>query len=679
MWPLCGVGIMRQKDGSVRRRERLLAGYRGPAAVTTALRGKLLALLCAFALTLIPSALLGGQAAQAAHAAPSSTFYGISDSALLTSTGTATATNPPTSTSTSASTSTPVVTATDTPAPAPTATDTPTPAPTATNTPPPAPTATPYPMCLGLSGNDFTVCEAAAESGWPQQNGNWCGIATVALIADYLNSASPVSQNYIAYSVLDDPSSTSEWGAPSWVQYVGPGVTADIARDFGTDPRSLAYGLTAVTGRQYHAIVDTNGAWDTTKQIVHDILTYHQPISVFVDHGQHSVIVSGVDATGNPLTDPGSITAIHVWDPGAASSNSAIQGAMHEAVPLSVWLGGNTDLGFAQYFKYPYSANQYPGYAYPFDPDPSVGPYTYVPSLYNHLWIGHYVYVSPSGYVDPAGAPTGVTTTSYVSDWEFNPYGALIAGETGSGWSPTPTGYSGATMPMPTNPPPPPPPVHVFSAKPLPKPKPKPVPKPTPVPTATPPRARPSPTAVPTASSAVILPDSAAVPAPCASLTCALATMPPPWALYAFGWLLLVALLLSIVLLATRRRAPVRAPARVAVAGAAGADAPLLPPALDDMPMPTSSDSSEEPASVPDAAATASEMPAQAGRLAAVEADGTDGTDASAEPEVAPVPDAESASGAEPVIVPIVDATGANQETTGEETTGEEPHESDSL
>ena len=82
---------------------------------------------------------------------------------------------------------------------------------------------------------------------------------------------------------------------------------------------------------------------------------------------------------------------------------------------------------------------------------------------------------------------------------------------------------------------------------------------------------------------------------------------------------------------------------------------------------------------MPDAAATASEMPAQAGRLAAVEADGTDGTDASAEPEVAPVPDAESASGAEPVIVPIVDATGANQETTGEETTGEEHHESDSL
>ncbi|HET9110870.1 MAG TPA: hypothetical protein VFN78_08610 [Ktedonobacterales bacterium] len=630
----------------MRKREWLSAGRRRPITFTTL---QLLALLCAFALTLIPSALLGGQSA---HAAPQTTFYGITDSALLTSTGTATATNPPTSTSTSASTSTPVATATDTPVPTPTATDTPTPAPTATNTPTPPPTATPS----GPPPNNLDVSAAANTAGWPQQNGNWCGIATVALIADYLNPTSPVSQNYIGGTggVLNDPSSTSEWGAPSWISGVGPGVTADIARDFGTDPRSLAYGLTHVTGRQYHAIVDTNGAWDTTKWIVHDILTYRQPISVFVDHGQHSVIVSGVEATGNPLTDPGSITKIHVWDPGAASTNSAIQGAMHEAVPLSVWLGGNTDLGFAQYLKYPYSANQYPGYAYPFDPDPSVGPYTYVPSLYNHLWIGHYVYISPFGYVDPAGAPTGVTTTSYVSDWEFNQNGALIAGEASSGWPPTPTGYAGAVVRMPTNPPPPPPPVHVFSAKPLPKPKPKPVPKPTPVPTATPPRARPSPTAVPTSSSEAILPDSAAVPAPCASLTCALATMPPLWALYTFGGLLLVALLLAVVLLATRRSASARV-AGVGVAGitgaagASGVDAPLLPPALDDMPMPTVAASPEEPASAPDATAIAPETYAPAQGVEAVES-------------------------VEPVIVPVVDAN-----EVGEQTVGEEPHESDSL
>ncbi|HZC07254.1 MAG TPA: hypothetical protein VE338_16590, partial [Ktedonobacterales bacterium] len=419
------------------------------------------------------------------------------------------------------------------------------------------------------------------------------------------------------------------------------GVTADIAQDFGTDPRSLAYGLTEVTGTQYHAVVDTNGAWDATKWIVHDILTYRQPISVFVDHGQHSVIVSGVEAKSNPLTDPGSITAIHVWDPGSAASNSAIQSSMHEVVPLSVWLGGSTDLGFAQYFKYPYAANQYG--AYPFDPDPSVGPYTYVPALYNHLWIGHYVYVSPLGYVNGAGAPTNVTSTSYVSDWEFNQYGALIAGEASSGWPATPTGYSGAIVPMPTNPPPPPPPVHVFSAKPLPKPHPKAVPKPmpTPLPTATPPRARPSPTPAPPASNEAILPDTAAVPARCTSITCALAAMPPIWALSMFGALLLVALLLTVAMFTLRRRVQ----SRLVGQAAAGVDAPLMPPMLvgdgDATPSVASESLTERPASDLNAPRALGEPLAP----------------------VLPVLDMGDAPDAGPVVVPVLDADVTSSDT----------------
>ncbi len=550
---------LRQGRGAVKRTARRAAGVRRASTRFRGFRGLLprsgaLALLCALALGAIPGALLGSQTA---HAAPHTTFYGISDAVLLADTVTDTPTDTPTNTPT----------ATDTPTDTPTATATP------TNTPVPPPTATPTP-----APNNLDVSAAASGAGWPQENGNWCGIATVALIADYLHPSS-VSQDYIA-GLINGPDSTSEWGAPPWIPNVGPGVTGDIARDFGTDPRSLAYGLTAVTGTQYHAIVDTSGAWGTTAHIVRDILTYRQPISVFVDHGQHSVIVSGVDATGNPLTNPGSITAIHVWDPGNIASQSGIQAKMAMTIPKSLWLSGIIpNSGGSNYFKYPYSGNQYG--AYPLDPDPSVGPYAYVPALYNHLWIGHYVYIAPAGYVDPAGTPTGnnITTTSYVSDWEFNPYGALIAGEASSLWPATPAGYAGAVVPMPTNPPPPPPPVQVFSTKPLPKPHPKPVVKPTPVPTATPPRARPSPTPAPPASAAVALPDPPATPpqAACAPLACALASMPPFWALAVGAALLLGALLLALAMFAPRRRVRPQ-PANLS---AAGTGAPLLPPMLD--------------------------------------------------------------------------------------------------
>ncbi len=82
-------------------------------------------------------------------------------------------------------------------------------------------------------------------------------------------------------------------------------------------------------------IVDTHGAWDTTIHIVDDLLTTRKPISVFVDNGQHSVVVSGVDATGDPLTNPNSITAIHVWDPGGGVNGIGIQPHMEQAVPIN--------------------------------------------------------------------------------------------------------------------------------------------------------------------------------------------------------------------------------------------------------------------------------------------------------------------------------------------------------
>jgi hypothetical protein len=524
---------------------------------TLAMRARLLALLCAVTLTVIPGALIGGQVA---HATPRSTFYGIPDNLLLAATDTPTntataltATDTPTNTATATDTPTATPTATDTPTP----TDTPSPTATPTNTPTPAPTATPTP---GPNNNDLAAASVAA--GWPQSKGNWCGIATVALIADFLNPGKPTSQGTVA-GILSGSSSISEWGSAPWIAPNGtPGVTADISEDFGTDPRSLAYGMTMATGRSYHMAVDTGSAWDATIAIVRTIILTGQPVSVFVDHGQHSVVVSGVEANGDPLTNPGSITIIHVWDPGNVTSNSGIQRTMQERVPLNVWLSGYSD-GGGEYFKHPYSNN--PIGSVLLDPDPSVGPYAYVGALFNHLWVGHYVWITPYGPYFGLTSP----------DWAVTPGGELIAGEASNGWPPTPAGYTGATVPMPTNPPPPPPPVHVFSKKPLPKAIIKVVAKPKPTPTPLPtPRPRPSPTPIPPASNVTALPIDPATPTQpvCSAFACALASLPPLWGMGLIVALLLGALALSLAMLWPRRRRQATQQAALAIAGA-----PILP------------------------------------------------------------------------------------------------------
>ena len=503
----------------------------------------MLSLLCALVLGAGFTALLGSQPARAAsHPA----FYGIPSARMQAAAGTDTPT--PTPSDTATPTATPGATATPSP----------------TNTPTPAPTATP----TGTPSTVLDVSAAVVAAGWPQQYSNWCGVATVALIANYLGVS--ISQSAIL-GMLNNPANASQWSYPPPApSYYGPYVPANISGDFGTDPRALAQGLTLATGHFYHAKVDTNSAWDATIHIVRDLLTSRQPISVFVDHGQHSVIVSGVEATDDPIKNPGSITAIHVWDPGGGINYVGIQPHLEEVVPLNAWLSGIIPWSGSDYFKYPYAANVYQGKA--LDPDPAVGPYAFVPSAYNHLWIGHYVYLSPLA----SGAAAGLN-----ADWELNQNGVLIAGLPSSPWPYLPDGYADATVPMPTNPPPPPPPVQ--PPKPAPKLPPPPPPKPTPT-------ARPKPTATPLAT-ATALPTVAPVvtrdPAPaCAPVGCALTAIQADWRLLTISLLLALLTALwfpAVVLVArvhTRRVAAAQAEKETLLAmlpGVAESDNPATP------------------------------------------------------------------------------------------------------
>ena len=374
------------------------------------------------------------------------------------------------------------------------------------------------------------VTGAAAAAGWPQQFSNWCGVATIGLVANYLGSS--ISQSAIL-GILNDPNNQSRWSYPAPSSaYWGPYVATDISGDFGTDPRSLAKGMTVATGRLYHVKVDVNGAWDTTVHIVHDMLTARQPISVFVDHGMHSVIVSGVEATGDPLSNPNSITAIHVWDPGGGVNSVGIQSTQHAVVPINTWLSGAIAWSGSSYFKHrpmPRTSTRarrsIPIQRWGHTPIPAAAG--------NHLWIGHNVYISPLASNETAGLSP---------DWELNQSGTLIAGLPNDIWPNLPDGYTGSSVPMPTNPPPPPPPVKPPVIAPKKASLPPPRPTPTPRATAT---ATALPTAAPTATAAPVTPTATSQPAAvCSPIPCAIAIVQRDSALQAGTWLLLLLLVM---------------------------------------------------------------------------------------------------------------------------------------
>jgi hypothetical protein len=261
-------------------------------------------------------------------------------------------------------------------------------------------------VTVGVS--DARMQAAVNAAGWPQHASTWCGVAAIAAVANFQGAT--VSQESVA-NFLSSTAAQSVWGTPTYI-YPGPAFVADIARDSGTDPRALARGQGWATGGLYHNIVDNWNAWDATWHLAVDLRDYQQPITVIVDGGQHSVIVSQIFANGDPVADQNSITGIEVWDPGVNAFNAGIQAYQHEIVQPWEW-----------YNHYVYWGSTYNDI---YDPDPSVGVYAG-----KQLWTGSRVYIRPWGL-------------NYVSaDWAMNQWGDPIPGLHGE----YPPGY---TPPTPT-------------------------------------------------------------------------------------------------------------------------------------------------------------------------------------------------------------------------------------
>ena len=264
--------------------------------------------------------------------------------------------------------------------------------------------------------NDTWLGKGAVE--WPQKNSNWCAVATVELVANYTwqmqaNSSSNTpfttgGQQRIAND-MNASNSVSQWGTPSW-NGIGPGFKADIARDFGEDPRSIAWAIAweSTTGSYeqwlqhpyangvslasppapaflFHTIIyHQSNAAAATAGIARSLETYTQPLSVTIAHGLHSVVISGVYATDDPVQNYPNTTvdAVNVWDPGVGSKWGGYQSAREVTWDNYTFNTNSNEWGST------YNSNSND------DPDPAVGIYT-PSSSYPHHWITYRVDIEP--------------------------------------------------------------------------------------------------------------------------------------------------------------------------------------------------------------------------------------------------------------------------------------------
>lgn len=300
----------------------------------------------------------------------------------------------------------------------------------------------PSPVAQAASGTFYGANEGwvgIATSEWPQRNGNWCGVANVEALANYTFQAATGNANYFPFgnpahtpaggrnqasiaSDLNASFAVSQWGVPSW-NGIGPGFQADIARDGGTDPRSIAWATLyesaagdylhlhrpgylaprwATRAYSFHDVIYHGGETQALTGLARMLETFHMPVSITMAHGLHSDVVSGLYSTNDPNSSgTAAVTAVNVWDPGVGSSGGGYQSARE--VTWDAYSFNNDPSMWGSTYQ---SNNGY-------DPDPAVGPYTPNGQYPTH-WINNYTLIGPD-------RNTGVSP-----DWALDEYGNVM-------------------------------------------------------------------------------------------------------------------------------------------------------------------------------------------------------------------------------------------------------------
>ncbi|HEU4785727.1 MAG TPA: hypothetical protein VFS83_20470 [Ktedonobacterales bacterium] len=247
---------------------------------------------------------------------------------------------------------------------------------------------------------------------WPQRTSNACGISdAIALVNyEYLQIGHPLrfpnSSSQITVERGNQTTGASQWGYARPTNAWG-GIT-NIAPDFGTDPRSVAYDVRHYTWSAL-AFHDAIYRWqfahatqpsfktqalEATTLMARSMATYHTPIIAFINGGLHSVVITGIWSSNNPLTHfPAGLQGLVFRDPLGNSTTS------RQEINVSSWIGGNYASPWGIYSLW----SRYYGDRYTvgdmrnaYDPEPTVGLYK-PSSAYPHHWYLGFTWVARDG------------------------------------------------------------------------------------------------------------------------------------------------------------------------------------------------------------------------------------------------------------------------------------------
>jgi hypothetical protein len=268
----------------------------------------------------------------------------------------------------------------------------------------------------------------AANKPWPQNASNYCFLASIQAVVNYENLLHGQSLRYPTANgqgpsngnptkavsgqiIYDLDHSVIPAGGPLVTSGSGasrrPFTLANIAYDFGGDPRAISAGIDYEISKSgnsssalYHQHIYHAGTIAATQSIAKAVAQSGRPMVALVNHAEHAVVVAGVWASSNPATDPNAqISALAVYNPWNQSWGTYLSKDYYSKVTYSSWTTA-TNLpspfgGANSWFKLPYSSNGN------IDPDPRIGIYQAGSGTANptaHHWINYFVTVQYDGH-----------------------------------------------------------------------------------------------------------------------------------------------------------------------------------------------------------------------------------------------------------------------------------------
>ncbi|HXH26326.1 MAG TPA: hypothetical protein VNG90_00355 [Candidatus Acidoferrum sp.] len=273
----------------------------------------------------------------------------------------------------------------------------------------------------------------ATPSGkpWPQNAGNYCFIASTQAVVNYdsllhganilfpsKNSQGPSSGNPNNESSGQNLYDLDHYAIPAGgpLKTVGSGTSrrpftlANIAYDFGGDPRSISAGVDYEITKAgygdalYHQHIYHTSATVATFDMAKSLAQNAKPIIAIVNHAEHAVVVAGVWATANPLTNSGAqISSVVIFNPWNQSWGTYLSRGYYAKVSYNDWVYA-TSLpspfsGINSWFDVPYQTNNN------IDPDPAMGIYQAGTGTLNpnaHHWINNLVTIQYDGHATSA-------------------------------------------------------------------------------------------------------------------------------------------------------------------------------------------------------------------------------------------------------------------------------------